>query len=101
VVELSSDLPFGVEVGERNAATIELSPGDALFAFTDGLVERRGEDIDVGIQRLADSIARTSWHTAGTLVNSAVSDATAHGLPDDDVTVLMLRRRSPTETSMR
>lgn len=33
--------------------TLTLTPEDTLVMFTDGLVERRGEDIDVSLARLA------------------------------------------------
>jgi serine phosphatase RsbU (regulator of sigma subunit) len=89
---IEGGLPFGVEISERAATTIRMAPGEALVAFTDGLVERRGEDIDVGVCRLAEAIGRASWQTAGGLVNSVVAAAAAHGPNDDDVTVLLLRR---------
>jgi serine phosphatase RsbU (regulator of sigma subunit) len=46
--------PVGVEVTTYQARTITLSPGETLVVFTDGLVERRGEDLSVSLQRLAD-----------------------------------------------
>jgi serine phosphatase RsbU (regulator of sigma subunit) len=91
VVELGGGLPFGVGLGDRTASTIRLSPGEAVVAFTDGLVERRTEDIDVGVQRLIESVERVAWQTPAGLVNSVVA-AAARGSQDDDVTVLLLRR---------
>jgi serine phosphatase RsbU (regulator of sigma subunit) len=49
----------GVPIGvERSApyyeATLSVPPKTMLIAFTDGLVERRGEILDVGLQRLRD-----------------------------------------------
>jgi len=38
-------------------ARAALGPGDLVLLYTDGLVERRGEDIDVGIDRLARALA--------------------------------------------
>ncbi len=40
--------------GVRRDATVHLSSGSRLVAYTDGLVERRGESIDVGISRLIE-----------------------------------------------
>ena len=34
-------------------ATVELEPGASLLFYTDGLIERRGQDIDRGLERLA------------------------------------------------
>jgi serine phosphatase RsbU (regulator of sigma subunit) len=46
-------LPVGVD---RNASyastTVSAAPGATLLAYTDGLVERRGESIDDGLERL-------------------------------------------------
>lgn len=36
-------------------STVSLCPGDVLALFTDGLVERRGENLDYGLDRLLAS----------------------------------------------
>ena len=38
-------------------AATTLAPGGRLLLFTDGLVERRGESLDVGLSRLAGTAA--------------------------------------------
>ncbi|MFG2945930.1 PP2C family protein-serine/threonine phosphatase [Streptomyces adustus] len=45
--------PLGTGFGGYEPATHELDPDRALVMFTDGLVERRGEDIDRSLERLA------------------------------------------------
>jgi serine phosphatase RsbU (regulator of sigma subunit) len=46
-------LPVGVDPDARYvSSTISAPPGATLLAFTDGLVERRGESIDAGLERL-------------------------------------------------
>jgi serine phosphatase RsbU (regulator of sigma subunit) len=54
-VEFDVDAPVGV-VGNSHyhEATVSVPPNATLVAFTDGLVERRGEVIDVGLARLRD-----------------------------------------------
>jgi len=42
----------------RPEATAGFGAGDTLVLYTDGLVERRREDIDTGLGRLADSLTR-------------------------------------------
>ncbi|MET8324858.1 SpoIIE family protein phosphatase [Streptomyces sp. NPDC005181] len=46
--------PLGTGVGGYVTTLVECAPGTVLFMYTDGLVERRGEDIDVSVRRLAD-----------------------------------------------
>lgn len=45
--------PLGTGFGGYRTASVPCGPGTVLFMYTDGLVERRGEDIDVSVQRLA------------------------------------------------
>jgi serine phosphatase RsbU (regulator of sigma subunit) len=55
---LDSDvgLPVGVqEDASYVARTVSVPPGATLLAFTDGLVERRGENLDDGLARLRDA----------------------------------------------
>ncbi|WP_225095593.1 PP2C family protein-serine/threonine phosphatase [Streptomyces sp. CoH27] len=45
--------PLGTGLGGYESATHPLAVGETLVLFTDGLVERRGEDIDDSLARLA------------------------------------------------
>jgi serine phosphatase RsbU (regulator of sigma subunit) len=49
VTERASSRPLG---------TAKVAPGDTLVLYTDGLVERRDEDLDLGIARLAKAVVR-------------------------------------------
>ena len=44
--------PLGLAASRRGRLTVPFDVGDTLLAFTDGLVERRDEDIDTGMDRL-------------------------------------------------
>ncbi|WP_309141853.1 PP2C family protein-serine/threonine phosphatase [Streptomyces griseicoloratus] len=45
--------PLGTGLGGYERVTYRLDPSQTLLLFTDGLVERRGEDIDHSLHRLA------------------------------------------------
>ena len=65
--------------------------GDTVLAFTDGLIERRDEDIDAGQQRVLDALK-----TLDAPDLSRALDAVVQQLPDpdrdDDVAALAARR---------
>ena len=93
IVVTASGTPFGVGEVEREYVTISLAPGAALVALTDGLVERRGEDIDAGVARIVQATQDGYGRNAESLVNHITTVAAAERAHDDDVTVLVLRRR--------
>ncbi|MBV9098831.1 MAG: SpoIIE family protein phosphatase [Frankiaceae bacterium] len=91
-VPTAAGTPFGVGQFERRVSSVALPPGAALVAITDGLVERRGEDIDEGIARVVESCAESFGWDADRLLRHVVKVASAERAHDDDVTVLVLRR---------
>jgi serine phosphatase RsbU (regulator of sigma subunit) len=61
--EVAVGLTLGVEPGTYEATTISMAEGSTLIAFTDGLVERRGETwkwASTGCQRWPLHPSRTS-----------------------------------------
>jgi anti-sigma regulatory factor (Ser/Thr protein kinase) len=81
----------GLDGPTRPAHDLTLRPGDSLVMYSDGLIERRGELITVGMQRLADTATEVAL--AGWPVQPAVELATRLGEDEraDDVVVLALR----------
>ena len=88
-------LGFGRAHGSQSscAATTEFRVGDTLVMYTDGLIERRRELIDVGIERLRTACAELRHlpvqEMCDRLVEHMLSDLGADN--DDDVAVLILR----------
>ena len=48
---------LGVQVSARSTTRHRLLPGSSLLAYTDGLVERRGEVLTTGLDRLRRAFA--------------------------------------------
>lgn len=93
MVPLSVSPPLGLARGSREVARIPVGPDELLLLFTDGLVERRGEDIDEGIQRLADHAPHLNRNMSDAAV-ALLADSLCQAGHDDDLTVLAVRRRS-------
>ena len=83
--------PLGVGAPVRTEEHVGFAAGDAVVAFTDGLIERRGEDITDGQERLADAALALAGQPLGELVPSLVERA-CDPSRDDDVAVLAARR---------
>lgn len=90
-VELQVDAAIGV-VREPSAhsqyreTTASVPPRATLVAFTDGLVERRGEVLDVGLARLRDFATRRRL-ALDDLLATLARELTAHDHPDDTAIV--------------
>ncbi|WTE73928.1 SpoIIE family protein phosphatase [Streptomyces sp. NBC_01615] len=88
--------PLGTGVGGYEPATRSLAPDDTLVMFTDGLVERRGEDIDASLARLA-GLRLPPGAAVDELLDEVLLKLDARHA-EDDVAVLVarIRRRHPT-----
>jgi serine phosphatase RsbU (regulator of sigma subunit) len=89
---LESDvgLPVGVqEDASYVGRTVSVPPGATLLAFTDGLVERRGERLDDGLARLLD--AATSDHAELRGLLTALVGELAGASSEDDAAIVGLR----------
>ncbi|MGX1273692.1 SpoIIE family protein phosphatase [Streptomyces phaeoluteigriseus] len=96
-VSVPGGLPLGLsaEFGRLDypVATHELDPGHILLLCTDGLVEQPGADLDDGMRALADLIA-TGPDDVRRLADMLI-DVAEDRAGDDDVALLLLRRRGP------
>ncbi len=89
-VQSEVGVPIGVRTtAEYTSTSIDTPPAATLLAFTDGLVERRGESIDEGLARLRR--AATSNHVPlDDLVGRLVEDLRLDG-GEDDTAIAALR----------
>ncbi|MEU6351387.1 SpoIIE family protein phosphatase [Streptomyces sp. NPDC047072] len=86
--------PDGILLGacaapEFRAARCFLEPGDRILLYTDGLVERRAEGVDRGLERLAEAVAKHPCDEPGSLVPLLTS--VLDGERRDDVCVVDIR----------
>ncbi|MGW3892357.1 PP2C family protein-serine/threonine phosphatase [Micromonospora chokoriensis] len=95
LVNVTVDRPLGVgrPMTSRRTTVLDLPPGAALVFYTDGLIERRTELIDTGIERLAAAVRS---EPAEALCDHIMA-TTAPEHPDDDIALLVIRRTSPTD----
>jgi GAF domain-containing protein len=88
---LADGPPLGTFVQERVQTAVPFGEGDTVLMFTDGLIERRDEDISTGQQRVLSELV----HLAGPDLAAALTDL-GGSLPDpsrdDDVAALAVRR---------
>jgi serine phosphatase RsbU (regulator of sigma subunit) len=89
-VESEIGLPIGVEAGASyTSTTISAPPQSTLVAFTDGLVEHRGEDLDQSLARLRQ--AATGRHVPlSELLRTLVTEL-QDGAAADDIAIVGLR----------
>lgn len=89
--------PLGVSSAAFEATTVTMQPGATLLCYTDGLIERRSEDIDAGFTRLAHTAGR---RPPGSAELEPFLDELLEQMRDpdrsDDIAVLAVRRTSPT-----
>jgi hypothetical protein len=80
--------PVGVGAPAHPAVTeLRLPTWGTLLAFTDGLVERRGEVIDTGLDRLLNAATTADAQPLDEFVDQVMRSLTADGGKDDTVLV--------------
>ncbi|MFF5519958.1 PP2C family protein-serine/threonine phosphatase [Streptomyces coeruleorubidus] len=75
----------------RPQAQTAFTPGATLVLYTDGLVERRGEDIDTGLARLADALDRNRDQDPETLADTVLLELLPPGGATDDTALIVVR----------
>lgn len=84
----ATGLPLAVADKRRVSATVSIHPGDVIVMCSDGLVERRGENIDVGLKRLADAVVGRRDQPVQAIAAAVIRDLLVEPLRDDVVLVV-------------
>lgn len=79
------------QLGWRGNAAVRLPSGAVLVLYTDGLVERRGRHLDVGIDMLRDALAAAGPVGAPELLCSRLIDAVCEPGCSDDLALLVIQ----------
>ena len=80
---------LGVEAEARPPYEFTLMPDDTLLLYTDGLVERPGEPLDVGMERLARAASRGNA-SLDALCDDVMREGPARLI--DDIAIVAIRR---------
>jgi putative methionine-R-sulfoxide reductase with GAF domain len=91
LVDVHGDHPVGVcSELRRRVTTVDMPPGAMICFYTDGLVERRGVVIDVGLEHLCAAVTAAP---AELVLTNVMSQLIGDNPPDDDIAVLALWRQ--------
>lgn len=87
----ASDLLLGVDPDTvRHDHSTELEPGSVLLLYTDGLIERRGASIDVGLEDLRAALSELRGAPVDELLDQLLVRLGPH-LGEDDVALIAVR----------
>jgi CHASE1-domain containing sensor protein/GAF domain-containing protein len=99
ILELGGGGPIGVETSPIAEQTVQLDPGAIVVAYTDGLIERREETLDVGLARLRRALCEFGSHgrpaaavgenPAQAIVDWLIEQCVGDRLTADDAAVLV------------
>ncbi|WP_406423493.1 SpoIIE family protein phosphatase [Streptomyces sp. NBC_01589] len=94
VLDQAADLPLGALEPEvaRTQSTLSYRPGSTRVLYTDGLIERRDQDIDTGLACLMQSLTRHGHLSPESLADALLTDRPPHkdGL-DDDIALVVVQ----------
>jgi len=90
--ELRIGPPLGVRSETSRTSTVVPFPeGGLMVLYTDGLIERRGELLDVGLERLRDVVSAERTESAEAVCRRLTRAIMEHGV-QDDVAIVAVRR---------
>jgi PAS domain S-box-containing protein len=102
LLEQGRSLPLALSPEQpRSEATAQVPYGATLLLYTDGLVERRGQSIDVGTARAGALLSAGRDLPVDDLAQQIMTDFTPGQGYEDDVAILLYTRPAPLELAFR
>ncbi|CAG7596589.1 PP2C family protein-serine/threonine phosphatase [Actinacidiphila bryophytorum] len=92
-LDQATDPPLGARPDHqpRPQATVDFTAGSTLVLYTDGLIERRHEDIDVGLARLASALRHRALFDPESLADTLLAELIPPTGATDDTALVVLR----------
>lgn len=93
LLDQATDPPLGAhaEHVERAESQVPYTVGDTLVLYSDGLIERRGEDIDAGLHRLCDAVSHSAHLSPEHLTDALLARLGVSGGARDDIALIAVR----------
>lgn len=93
LLDQATDPPLGAHVEHvpRTQAQLPYALGDTLILYSDGLIERRGEDIDAGLHRLCDAVSHFAHLSPEHLTDATLARFGVSGGARDDIALIAVR----------
>ncbi|MFF0156349.1 PP2C family protein-serine/threonine phosphatase [Streptomyces sp. NPDC005263] len=93
LLDQATDPPLGARPHHvpRPQAGLSYTRGDTLVMYTDGLFERRDEDIDVGLARLTTALAKDSTLAPDQLADALLDRLDVAAGAEDDIALIVIR----------
>ncbi|MFD9500514.1 PP2C family protein-serine/threonine phosphatase [Streptomyces sp. NPDC060035] len=93
LLDQATDPPLGARPQHvaRPQATLPYKPEDTLVLYTDGLIERRGEDIDAGLGRLTDVLSEFRRLGTEQLADTVLAHLDVSSGGRDDIALIVVR----------
>ncbi|GAA5610215.1 hypothetical protein Spla01_01352 [Streptomyces platensis] len=92
-LDQATDPPLGTRPQQvpRPQASLPYDHGDTLVLYTDGLIERRDEDIDTSLTRLADALSKDTRLSPERLADALLTRLGVTGGAGDDIALVTVR----------
>jgi phosphoserine phosphatase RsbU/P len=90
LVDSPVDAPLGAPITTRSGFDVELPEGGVLVLYTDGLFERRGETLDVSLDRLRRAVRADR---PDTVCRDVLRQLVGKSAPDDDIAMVAVQRQ--------